>query len=398
MAKRGAGEGSIFEERTGRWIALVSEWRTTTDGNRKRVRRKFVAKSQAAARKKLKEAIARTDKGLPAADSGETFGAFFESWLKRKTGVKESTRATYRFVAKQYILPTLGRVRLRDLKAEMIDDLMTDLAARGLSGRTQAFVHTLISGVLSGAERKDAVGRNEARRTELRPRVSRPEVKPLTAAEAVRLLQGLVGDRLESLYATAIGTGMRRGELAGLAWDDIDLEAAILNVRRTLSRVGGGVRFTTPKTGGSARTIALPAFVVGSLREHRERQRREREFAGSSWKGCEFDLVWTTSIGTPIFESNLLKHFKGVLQTLGIRHVCFHDLRHTAASLMISAGASLHAVAKVLGHKTIKLTADLYGHLYLDDARKVAEGMDRTLVQIPVATLVATPAVSEKVQ
>jgi integrase len=397
MKKRGDGDGTIFEQRPGRWVAVLSQGSKTVDGQRKRIRKKFVGKTRDGVRKKLNKALGRRDRNLPVSDSRMMFGGFFVQWLAdRRPHLKASTHASYQWLGEKYILPVFSHVRLSALTAAMINAFMSELMASGLSPRTTQYCHAVIRAALKTAEKQDLVARNVARLADVPPQVQ-TEVKPLEPHEAVRLLQAVKGHRLESLYSAALAVGLRRGEALGLAWPDIDFENGTLTVRRTLNRVNGKLRFDTPKTKGSRRTIPLPPFALKSLREHRECQLRERALMGEDWKGAEFDLVFTTSIGTPLEPRNVLRHLQATLAALNIPHHRFHDLRHTAASLLVAQGASLHDVKEILGHSQIRLTADLYSHLYLSAARKVVDGVESVLAPV-VVTLVVTPAVSETVQ
>jgi integrase len=196
--------------------------------------------------------------------------------------------------------------------------------------------------------------------------------------------------------------GLRRGEACALAWPDVDLEAGTLLVHRTLQRIKadgakrGALKFTEmPKTAASRRFIPLPPFAIRSLSKHRQRQERERELMGEDWKGAPLDLVFSTTLGTPVEPRNVLRHLQQTLVTLKLPHHRFHDLRHTAASLLLAQGCTLHTVKEILGHSQIALTADLYGHLFMSVAREAMSGMDAALS--PVATLVATLTASESV-
>jgi integrase len=208
------------------------------------------------------------------------------------------------------------------------------------------------------------------------------------------LLDYVKGQRLAALYSVALAVGLRRGEACALAWPDIDLEAGTLSVRRTLQRIKadgskhGALKFSEmPKNASSRRIIPLPPMAVRSLAEHRTRQAQERVFMSDDWKGAPYDLVFSTKIGTPVEPRNVLRHLKRALAALKLPHHPFHDLRHTAASLLLVQGCTLHTVKEILGHSQIVLTADLYGHLFMSVAREAMSGMEAALC--PVAPSVA---------
>jgi integrase len=205
------------------------------------------------------------------------------------------------------------------------------------------------------------------------PRRPRKEMNALTLEQARAFLEASQGDRLQALYLLALHTGARQGELLGLRWDDVDLEAGRLSLRRTLSGAKGGPTFTTPKNDKS-RSVRLTAKAVEGLRAHRERQLEEREMLAGLWQ--DHGLVFCTTKGTPLSRHNVhTRSFKPLLERAGLpRAFRFHDLRHRFATLMGSSGGHAKVVQEMLGHATINVTLDLYSHV-LPDMQE--EAMDR---------------------
>jgi len=194
------------------------------------------------------------------------------------------------------------------------------------------------------------------------PRVVTPEMRPLSPTQARTLLAAANGNRLEALFVLAVSTGMRQGELLGLGWEDVDLEAKTARVRRTLTLAKGGPRLTEPKTRGSRRSIRLTASAVEALERHRERQEGEGAARGPDWNGQ--GLVFCTRRGTPIRRDNLHdKHWKPLLRRSGLPDVRFHDLRHTCATLLLTKGVHPKIVSEMLGHSSIAITLDTYSHV-----------------------------------
>ena len=192
------------------------------------------------------------------------------------------------------------------------------------------------------------------------------------------LLDAAVGDRLEALYVTALATGLRQGELLGLRWEDVDLEVRkTLRVSYSLARVKGKLELVEPKTARSHRTVVLPGVAVAALRAHRTRQRMERLVAGSRWQDAGH--VFTTSIGTPLDAATVTRSFGRALAHAGLPHSRFHDLRHAAATFLLGQGFTLEDVKNMLGHSSIVLTSNTYGHLLEQRQREVARGMDVAL-------------------
>ena len=212
------------------------------------------------------------------------------------------------------------------------------------------------------AQRRDAVGlvgRNVAALAEP-PRIPRREITALTPAMARRILTAVRDDRLAALFTVAIALGLRQSEALGLRWDDINLEARTLTVRRVLQRYGGEFHLDEPKTRRSRRTIKMPRPVVTALREHRARQIEERLVAGPAWQGGAWgDLVFADESGGPLYGTSVGKRFGGLLQRAGLSSMRYHDLRHGAASLMAAQGVPARLAMEALGHADIGTTMNV---------------------------------------
>ncbi|MFV2064644.1 MAG: site-specific integrase [Chloroflexota bacterium] len=207
------------------------------------------------------------------------------------------------------------------------------------------------------------VSRNVARLVRP-PRVPKHEISPLGPNQAHQLIDAAAENRLRALWITALGTGCRQGELLGPRWDDVDLDPRRLRVRDTLARVEGKLTLLEPKTDRSRRTIRLPRVVVSELRAHRTRQKMERLVAGSRW--VDSGHVFATTIGTPVEAAAVTRAFKRALMRAGLPHSRFHDFRHAVATFL-------------LGHSSIVLTSNTYGHVLEQRQREVAHGLDAVL-------------------
>ena len=198
---------------------------------------------------------------------------------------------------------------------------------------------------------------------------------PLNVEQAKAFLKAAAGDRLEALFTVATSLGLRQAEALGLRWDDLDLDGARLSVRVSLQRIDGKPQLVETKTDKSRRTIKLPQFAVAALRAHRARQAEERLVAGSRWHK-EWGLVFTTTIGTPIDRRNLLRRFREILTAANVPSHRFHDLRHTAASLLFAQDVRPKVVQEILGHSRIETTLNIYTHLLPELHDAAAEKMD----------------------
>ena len=211
-----------------------------------------------------------------------------------------------------------------------------------------------------------------------RPRVERVETTVLSPALVQRFLAAAEGTRYEALFALAVMTGMRQGELLGLRWRDVDLETGEIQVRHSLQRIAGAFEFVEPKSVKSRRPIVLGAKAVEALRRHRVRQTEERLKIGQPWH--DLDLVFTNKIGLPVEITNLTqRHFRPTLRKAGNPTIRFHDLRHTAATLMLGAEVNVKVVSEVLGHSQTAFTMDRYQHVSTAMQRRAAEAVEALL-------------------
>jgi integrase len=237
--------------------------------------------------------------------------------------------------------------------------MVSRLKARGdLSPTTVRYAYTVLRIALGEALRSKRVVRNVA--LEVRaPRAVQAERTPLTLVQVATFLEHVRGDRLEALYLTAIGLGLRSGELLALRWSDVDLDAATLAVRHTRNVVTG--ELAEPKTERSRRTLRLGAELTTALREHRRRQVEERLAAGPRWH--DGDYVFASPHGRSLDANNVRHRFQAALAAAGLPRQRFHDLRHYAATLRLEQGEELAVVSRILGHASIATTAAVYGHL-----------------------------------
>ncbi len=372
--RRGNGTGGVTRRKDGSWMARYTV--QTPSGRKRKV---IYAGSHEEARRKLAEAIADRDRGLAYDSGGLTVDEYLARWLEDSVqgSVKVTTHASYGSLVKNHVSPTLGKTKLSALTPAHVQTLYRQKLDEGLAPKTVKYIHTTLHRALKQAVRWGLVPRNAAAEVDP-PRVRTPEIMPLSPAEARQLLQAARGDRLEALYLLAVTTGMRQGEILGLGWEDADLDAGVVRVRRTLTLARGGPRLTEPKTRGSRRQVRLTKSAVGALERHRVRQEAERAAAGAKWE--DQGLVFTTRIGTPIRRAKLHREsWKPLLRNAGLPDTRFHDLRHTCATLLLTKGVHPKIVSEMLGHSSISITLDTYSHVIPGMGEVAASAMEDIL-------------------
>lgn len=385
------GDGGIWEEKArGRWVGTLT---VGFDVDGRQQRRKVTGKTRADVVKKLDELKRLTADGLSPAPAELTVARYLDRWLEvppRK--LRPLTVVNYRNVVRLYIVPTIGQVRLRSLTPEHVDRMVHDLAngnpdanppRKPVSANTQRNARNVLSRALRQAERDSLVPRNVARLSD-GVHVPRAEKRSLTVEQARTLLDHVAGTRLEGPITLALSLGLRRGELLGLSWDDLSLDDDVyrLTVRRTIKRLPGvGLVLDEPKNKTSVRTVMLSPQLAAVMRAHRVRQVEERLRAGEVWhdRPLGADLVFRTEDGRAIDPDNFRNRMYRVTVDAGIGRWSPHELRHSAASLLIAQGHDLKRTSELLGHSSIRVTADVYGHLFDEGKAETAAVMAEVL-------------------
>jgi integrase len=370
VGKRGNGEGSIYQRASdGLYIAAYKG----ADGRRHTISGK--ARSQV--NQRLVAAQRDAQQGRVPGPARLTVGVLLSQWLASvRPTIRYSTFRSYQEIVRLHLEPELGKTTLLTLSPAQVDALLRSKSDAGLSPRRVAYIRTVLRRALGQALRWGQVSRNVAALVDV-PRQVRHEIAPLSPTECRTLLDHIRGDRLEALYVVALATGLRQGELFGLQWSDLDLAAGTLYVGRALVRTATGYGFAEPKTEASRRTINLPAVAVTALREHRARQVAERLRFGPAWD--DGDLVFCTTIGTPLDSRNVTHAFQRHLVAAGIPRRRFHDLRYSAATLLMLQGVSPRVVQEMLGHSSVTVTLGTYSHVLPALKREAAERMDEVL-------------------
>lgn len=374
MAKRrGHGEGSITQLEDGRWQARVDLG--IVEGKRKR--KALYGKTRKEVADKLKKALADQQDGLPLVGERQTVAQYLTRWLEdsARPTLRPCTFLRYEQLIRLHAVPYIGKVALARLTPQQLASLYSERLKAGQSPRSVEFLHAVLHRALKQALKWGLIARNPADAVDA-PRPERKDIQPLTQEQVAVFLEAIKGDPLEALYVLAITSGMRIGELLGLQW--VDIEGNRLAVRHTLQRINKEWKLVEPKTDRSRRSIALTALAVDALRKHRIKQNEQRLSVGPAWQN--WNLVFCNAMGAPLSSSNLLQdQFYPLLARAGLPKVRLHDLRHTAATLLLTQGVHPKKVQDLLGHSTIGMTMDTYSHVLPNLQDEVAATMDALL-------------------
>ncbi|EFV12497.1 site-specific integrase [Segniliparus rugosus] len=385
--------GSVKKTRGGTWYYVVDLGPDPTSGKRRQERKRgFRIKDDA--EDALTERLAEIRQGVHV-DRSVTVAAYLRDWIdaKEAAGLRAKTVKGYRQHIDTHLVPHLGHIKLRDLRATHIEKMLREIAKppkqpapnekiatgkhrklKPLSASSIRRVHATLSSALGAAKRKRLISFNAAADSD-RPAATRPKVRPWEPHDLGLFLDHAASERFGPMYEVAALTGLRRGELCGMRWDDLDFERSVFVVRQQLVVVSSAgiacpycqgqhkqFRFSTPKTAsGEARIVDLDAATVGVLMAQRLAQDAEREEWGDLY--VDHGLVFAREDGNPTPPDDVTERFNKLTDDLGLRRIRLHDLRHGQASLMLAAGVEMAVVSKRLGHSRHAFTSDTYSHL-----------------------------------
>ncbi len=340
--------------------------------------------TEAACRRAARVARSAADTGQAQASSRLTVGGWLEQWLRDVLPGTVSARTIeiYGSIVRNHLEPRLGKVRFTQLDPSAVATMMRRLAADGLSTSTVAMARRVLRRSLHHAMQRRLVTYNAAALVD-GPALKRSETPALTPDAARTLLAAVRGDRDEAAFVTLIATGMRRGELFGLCWDDVDLDAGVAMVRRQVQRhTGQGLILEPLKTDKSRRALALPAPVVTALRAHRRTQTADRLAVGPEWSTFAADhggLVFAGPLGGPVDPNDFYRRVRQIAETAGLGRVTPHMARHGIASMLFDLGLPMKAVSEHLGHASSAVTEQVYVHLTERARRETADAIGGVL-------------------
>lgn len=372
--KRGNNEGSIGRLPSGTWRAQIM-----IQGKRFTFSSKVKSECQSWIRSKQAE----MDAGLDFEGGQMKLKDFLLEWLATaRLALRLKTAHQYERLIHNHIIRHIGDMRLRDLRLDRIEQFYSALLQEGRGVRTVRIVHNILHKSLEKAVRYNYILRNPAHKATL-PRVRQQEMLVLDESQVTRFLIASQGSPYETFYRLAIITGMRQGELFGLKWVDLHWDSGALHVRRQVQRVDGyGWQFVEPKTRAGTRTIKLGEGMLLALRQHKQQQDIERSAMGNRW--VDNGLIFPNTVGNPMDPTNMRKDFNRILEEAGLPRVRFHDLRHTAASLMLNNNIPVIVASKILGHGKPSVTLDIYGHLYHEMQTEAAKVMEEIITPVAV--------------
>ncbi len=315
---------------------------------------------------------------------------WFDKWLNTyaKLAVRKTTWESYKTQVEQHIKPRIGNIKLTSLNTGHLQKLYNDLLINGrvdgkggLSPRTVRYTHMIIHSALEQAIKEHIIRINPSDAVRL-PRDIKKEMQTLDTDNIKMFMNTAKQTRYYSAYMLELTSGLRRGELLGLRWKDIDLVNGTIQVVQQLIRTRNGLEFSEPKTKISRRTINIPENTVKTLKTlktHKIKQAEEKLKAGGIYQNN--DLVFCTEIGKPIDPKNFVRSFQSTLEKAGLDKIRFHDMRHTFSVLSLQAGVSIKAIQEALGHHTPAFTMEVYGHVNKQMKQEASEKIGKIVAR-----------------
>jgi integrase len=391
MSREDYGSGSIRERSPGHWQVTIAVGRDPSTGRRRR-ERFTVRGTRSDAQRAKRERLQERDRGLAVAPNKITVREWLTSWLARHHAeghIGPRAHDRYGGIVKCHLIPALGALRLQELRPDHIADAKArwlsgkgSTAAQPLSGATVHKHLVVLRRALSEAVKGGIIARNPLDTVSAPSVKAKMERRALTEEEIAALLAAAQGTRYDIPIRFTLASGLREGELLGLAWEDVDFDGATINVRQALRYVAGKADFGPPKSERSRRVVELSAATINLLRAHRREQAEHRLKLGTLWQ--DRGLVFPSLIGTPWLARPFYRGYRAVVKRAHIEDremVNWHTLRHTAGSQWLRHGADVFSVSRRLGHASAAFTMDVYGHLLKGQQRQAAEALDYLLAR-----------------
>ena len=376
-------KGHICKRSQGSWT-IVYDLQVDSITGKRRQRSQTIRGTKREAERVLREVLLSLEQGSYVKPNKVTLGEWLRMWLKDYVSINttDRTQESYWSTVERHLIPSLGRVAITDLQAQHIQSYYAEKLNKGradgkggLSARSVVYHHRILSKALDYAVNMGVVVRNVAKVVQP-PRVQRVTMSTLSSVEATRFLDAARETDYYVYLATLLYTGLRRGELLALRWRNLDLDSGTLTVVETAYKLGNGeYRIKEPKTAHSRRTVTLPASLVELFKVYRTDQELLRIQLGVTLNADDF--VFIRADGSPINPNAVTLAFKRILKQASLRRIRLHDLRHTHATLMLTAGIHPKVVSERLGHANIGITLDIYSHVLPGLQEAAAEKFDR---------------------
>ena len=359
MARRDNGEGTLFKRGDGRWCAKINV--TLPDGSVKRV--SIVKKDRAAVKAQLEEWRERNKKRLPTSEENWTVGAYITHWLDdiMPGKIRLSTRLRYKNLVYGYVVPSIGKILLKDLGVHNLQTAIDNLVRQGVSSNTILKFKRTLSSCLTYAMRKEIIFRNVAKLA-THPTYTRKKIVPWTSEQAKMFLRETRGHAYHLAYMMMLTYGIRKGEMLGLRWSDIDFVSDKIYIRQQIYRLAGAIRVGEVKTEAGRRTLPLIPDIKKELLKKAKKDGIAIPDFDSVGTISMDGLIVTSSKGTVIEPGNLNRSFYIYLDKLGLPRITIHTLRHTAATLLKNMGVPVKDAQLILGHSSISTTLAVYQH------------------------------------
>lgn len=368
------GEGSVWQRSDGRWSGAAY---VPLPGGR--IERRYVyGKTEDETWDKVRRMLDNADKGIPTTPAGLTVKAYLEEWLDYiHAHVRPSTYAGYESNTRLHLAPRIGKKLLVKLSVRDVRLMITAMRRDGMKPRAIQYAHATLRAALEHACREELLTRNVAKLVRVEQPAKNDDTPPYTVVEAKAFLRVVADHRLAAMWTVMLLLGLRRSEVCGLRWSDLDLEAGTLRIARGIHRVNGSLTALPTKTRRSARTVPLPDLCIRALTEYRDAHDQRRAELGLAW--IETGYLFTTRHGTPLEPRNLTRMFAQICEHHGLRRIRLHGLRHSCVSLLLALGVHPRVVMEIVGHSGIEMTMNVYGHVNLDVQRGALDTLNNEL-------------------
>lgn len=377
-----AGRGSVENRGKGSWRLTVSVG-IGKDGKYIKKRKTVQAKNKTVAGTLLNRFIEEIDNGSYITPAHIKFKDYVEVWkIKPVKLLSPSTIEMYTYLLDGRIIPAIGHLKMEDITDGHITDFLQTLDDDGLSSSTIHKHYNALSGIFKHAIKKEIINKNPLDKVD-RPSVTYKESQVYNATEEKQLLKLLENEKNKQqtlIVKVALKTGMRKGEILALQWEDVDFSTNTIHVRHSLSYTkANGYQLKEPKTKGSNRDLGVPIKLMNELKKHIYKKKTDRMEADELWRGGEYYFVFSSDLGKPLLPSVPTQWLDRFLKRNGFKKITFHSLRHTFATGLVNRGGNINKISKFLGHSSISMTVDTYSHL-LEEDREIADMVDEDYV------------------